>query len=146
MWTKTMKQLKFASILAIMAFAGSCFAPIEHKPDGAEFHEELSQEEMSRYQGGETGASTPGTSSSNGNALGTPSYHNDTKASSTLSRAGKSDLAAQSLRTAAKDAANVEEPKEGPNFFLGALLVVIGLICAYGIRVYLAKAIPDGDR
>lgn len=141
-----MKKIKVVAIIALAALAGSCFAPIGDKPEGAEFHPELSQEEMSQYQNGSMGAATPSTGSQPSRGLETPDFHNDTHASATLSNASKSDsAAAQSLKKAAQDAVK-EEPKKGPNMLLGALLVVFGLIAAYGIRIYLAKAIPDGPR
>lgn len=140
-----MNKPKISAIVAIVALAGSCFAPIGDKPEGAQFHPELSQEEISKYQGSETAAPTPSGGGSSGSAFSTPDYYNDTHASSALAHASQQNAnAAESLKIAAKDAKEAEKPK--PNFLLGSLLLVIGLICAYGVRIYLTKAIPDGPQ
>lgn len=145
-----MKKLtkQIVTIMVAMFAAGQCFAPIEAKPGDQNFHGELSQQELSRLQGG-------GVANSNGGGESipegeVPGTQNDPNAAGVLagaagqtsSSASNSDPALLSLQRAGKDA-RAPLPKPGMNMMLAGFLVMIGLACAYGVRTYLGKVVPN---
>ncbi|QYK54020.1 MAG: hypothetical protein KF824_03785 [Fimbriimonadaceae bacterium] len=137
-------------MLAVFA-AGQCFAPIEGKPDGKNFHGELSQQELSRLQGSGVINSSGGESEPAPSSNPTD-YQNDPNAAGVLAGAAgeangsksaiNSDPALESLKLAHKDA-QAPKPKPGFNLMLVGFLIIVGLASAYGIRSYLGKVIPN---
>ncbi len=139
-------QSRIIAILAIAAFSGMCFAPIEDRPEGSSFHPELSQSQMEQLQGG--GVAKPVGPNSNPEDLnnhGPVQPQEQEKAASMLSNAasGNSSQAEQSLKMADKDGKTPAQ-QSGMNVMLAGLLILIGLASAFGVRAYMDKTIPDG--
>ncbi|MDI9639914.1 hypothetical protein QPK87_19690 [Kamptonema cortianum] len=125
---------KIFAVLTILCFAGMCFAPIEQKPPGAKFHEELSEAELSKLQGTVEGKGL-------GSGSQTPSDN--------VPMSSESENAAKVLAGSASEANKVlidagkesDEPpkKRGPNMLLAVLIVVLGVLAAYGYKSYFGK-------
>lgn len=134
---------RLAPIVVAVGMAGLCFAPIEGKPDGAQFHPELSQEQLGQYQGSGSSAAqiNPGMTSPDVQGSQIPTGSQD--AATNLANAQSSaDNAAKSLAQANKDVKNPNK-SGGGNMMLAGLFVLIGLGLAVGIKTYLDKSIPE---
>ncbi|MCA0362018.1 MAG: hypothetical protein LCH41_13325 [Armatimonadetes bacterium] len=134
---------RFATVLASVAMVGACWAPIGEKPADAQFHEELSQKEIARYQGSGTVQSTP-TPVKEAEAAPKVNGSNNTNAAQVL--AGASSQAAQAtLKKAAKEQAP-EEPKTSQFLLLAGLFLLIGFASAIGVKHYLNRVVPDAPK
>jgi hypothetical protein len=136
---KNMSRL-IALATAVM-FAGLCFAPIEDRPDGKAFHPELSQRELSKYQ---TSQVAPNAAPVISDLETRPQkVEPNQKAASVLSEAAKSNdpTAVKSLTQSAVDQ-GAPRRSAGINLMLAGILVLVGLVAAFGIRRYLDQSVP----
>ena len=138
-----MKNMRLSLAAFGLLAAGLCWAPIDDRPDGAKFHSELSDGQMSKYQGGgyvKSGGSISGDQPDETPEAGTGP---DSKAGSVLAGATSDSKALSTLKNAQKEV----EPSPGPNIgfisMLGGLLLVLGVGAAYGVRTYLDKTVPE---
>lgn len=140
-----MKNMRSLFAVGALLSVGLCWAPIEDKPDGAKFHGELSDRQLSQYQNGgivNPGASAgqPGDLSDSGSG---GSSGPDRKAGSVLANATNDSKALSTLQSAQKEV----EAEKGPNFgmmsVIGGLLLVLGVGAAYGVRTFLDRTVPE---
>lgn len=144
---------RLAAVTGFVLLAGLCWAPIGDKPEGAQFHGELSEQEMSRWQG--TSKAGPVTEKSR-NLLedndrkplsGPP---DKTAAQVIAGTAGQSpaDLtrARESLQRAVADGAQEEKRPATFYVFLAGIFLVLGLGASYGVRRYLNHVVPDAPQ
>ncbi|MBA4292365.1 hypothetical protein C0431_05290 [bacterium] len=138
-----MKQMmRSGLVVMIVALTGLCFAPIEDKPSGSEFHRELNQSELGRYQGSGGIANTPD-SSPRLEETPVTNKPQDSKRAAEILSSGNPQNAVKSLTQAQVDQATPAKKNGGLNMILAGVLVMIGLISAYGIRMYLDRSVPE---
>lgn len=135
-----MKRLTIAIVL--LSFAAACFAPIEDKPPGAEFHNELSQDELAKYQSGGTAhGNYLGESGMDGSAASQRDSEKD--AAGILAQSAQDTANAKaSLGVASKDLKE-EKGHWGKFAFISILLILVGLCGAYGLRLYMDSKLPN---
>jgi hypothetical protein len=134
---------RFATVLAALSVVGACWAPIGEKPADAQFHEELSQKEISKYQGSGTVQASP---TPQRKEEATPKVDGSNNRSAAQVLAGASAQAAQTtLRKAAKEQ-GPEEPKTSQFLLFAGLFVLLGLASAIGIKHYLNKVVPEAPK
>ena len=145
------KLYRIAIVGLLVAFgAGLCYAPIEDKPPGKEFHGELSDAEMAQNQRGKMTASTPGSyGSSSGSSSSSRGKGNDKGAAAIIGSAGSSHSeAVKTLDQAQRDMDRQPEERRTPvqTFMLGGLFLMFGIVAAYGVRAYVDKVAPDPSK
>lgn len=134
-------NMKRSIVVIMVALAGMCFAPIEDKPAGKEFHGELSDRQMSQYQGGSSQITTPSEVKTLAPESEVSQPRTSAKAANILAK-GSLEKANESLVQAEVDQKNPSKER-GSSMMLAGLLVMIGLATAYGIRMYMDRSIPD---
>ncbi|MEZ5162777.1 MAG: hypothetical protein R2688_03300 [Fimbriimonadaceae bacterium] len=131
--------------IVVVAFAGLCFAPIEDKPDGVQFHGELSDAQLEQLQGdGNVASTAPGQGyQSHSDDAGRMNSASEAEAAKSLSLSANSDSnAVKSLQGADADLKPVK--KEPGKFLMFAFLfIVAGMAVAYGFRAYMDKIVPE---
>ncbi|ARU40350.1 hypothetical protein CCB80_04040 [Armatimonadetes bacterium Uphvl-Ar1] len=134
-------MIRIGLVVMVVALTGLCFAPIEDKPSGSEFHRELNQSELGRYQGSSGVAKTPDAAP---RLDETPVVQKsqDSKRAAEILASGNPENAEKSLTQAKVDQVTPAK-KGGLNMILAGVLVMIGLISAYGIRMYLDRSVPE---
>ena len=140
-----MKNLrKLVAILATVAFAGMCFAPIEDMPTGETYHPELSQSQMEQLQGGGVADPTGRNSSAPDLNSGATMPNSNSNAADMLSKGGgvAGSSAELSLKQADADQGK-PVPNKGANFMFAGLFIIIGLALVMGVRAYLDKTVPE---
>ncbi|MBX3110645.1 MAG: hypothetical protein KF857_01435 [Fimbriimonadaceae bacterium] len=135
-----MKRTLLAVVL--LALAPLCFAPIEDKPQGAQFHGELTDAQMEAAQRGEVVSATPsgGSSVLEDQKADIPAATTDADASKIIANASATEV----LKKAEADVKDQQGAKVRP-FIVGgsALLLVGGLL--FGAKVWLDKSVPGGN-
>ncbi len=143
-----MKISRIILVIAVLGFgAGSCFAPIEDRPSGKEFHRELTDDELSKYQTCQLTNTPEQTGVPQGTQAPSSSAEGRNEALKVLegSQLKNQDAAIQSLERAAKDVKSKSKSSgEASPLLLGGIFVLIGLGVFVGLRSYLDKNVPDG--
>lgn len=144
---KTMKLFRIATAFLLVAFgAGLCFAPIEGKPPGKDFHGELSDSELEKHQRGNMTSNTPDGSPSDPGYAPSIAKSDEAAAGILSGSIPKNEAKAEaSLSQAQKDMKKekTEASSPGKMVMMGGFFLLLGLMAAFGIRTYLDKTIPD---
>lgn len=137
-----MKTYTFARLfLVTLLVMGTvfCYAPIEHRPPGAEFHRELSESELARLQGDNRGVTV---GESTVRPPETPSIRTDATAQDTVASAlnARANDALQQANRDVKPGAG----GAGNKFMLGAIFLAVGLGAVIAFRAYANRVVPSG--
>ncbi|MBS1707901.1 MAG: hypothetical protein JSS65_04175 [Armatimonadetes bacterium] len=133
---------KNIAVFVVLALATMCFAPIEDKPKGAQFHGELTDAQLEAAQRGDVTAPTPS---------GGSSLKEDQKADIGLapsddgaSRVVASAEADRVLKKADDDVKSQEGAKARPLWIGGGVLLAVAAVLMAG-KVWLDKAVPASN-
>lgn len=125
--------------VVLLALAPMCFAPIEDKPKGAQFHGELTDAQLEAAQRGDVTAATPsgGSSMLEDKKADIGAAPNDSSAGDIVAGASANAV----LEKAEKDVKDQEGAKTRPLVVAGSVLLAVGALL-FGAKVWLDKSVP----
>jgi len=129
-------------VVVLLALAPLCFAPIEDKPKGAQFHGELTDAQLEAAQRGGVTTATPsgGSSLLEDRKADIGAAPNDSAAGDIV--AGSSANAV--LQKAEQDVKEQESAKARPLVVAGSVLLGVGALL-FGAKVWLDKSVPSAN-
>ncbi len=134
-----MNKSKSLAVFALLALAPMCFAPIEDKPTGAQFHGELTEQQLNAAQGGSVTEATPSGGSS---TIDTPRTQIDAPGTNDAASQVVAGAQADSvLKRAQNEVKDKEASKSRPFVVVGFTVLAVGL-ALFGGKMWLDKSVP----